>query len=199
MKNTPRPLGSRDPRDDELILLLGDLATLRQFARDSSPAAVMPRSLRGGNPLAAWQSVGEANDVHPAEVKRMARRLIRNGDDDRTTRDRRAFVEALAAEELPGDPAESYDPAYAQAIRARVNEAPEDVRAVLDVLCGVTVIYTPWEDVAVLVADALAPSELRDAWCRKQVRDVPSPEVWGGAQLEDVVAWWGRSVEQRVA
>jgi hypothetical protein len=187
------PLSGRTRLDDHLIILLREQHHIRQFERDSDPSCVVPRFLRGGSPLAALQArapVGRTDvSAHEHEVKRMARRLAKNGDDERTTKDRAALVAAIARQSLPGDPADDFDPMHTLAARQRLQEAPEDVRAVLEALRGVSTPYAPWEAVCEHLADVLAPEGLRAAW-KARDPDAPSREVWAGALLEDAIAWW---------
>lgn len=179
--------------DDQLILLLREQHHIRQFERDSDPSCVVPRFLRGGSPLAALQArapVGRTDvSAHEHEVKRMARRLAKNGDDERTSQDRAALVEAIGRLPLPGDPADDYDPAQSLHARELLSQAPENVRAVLEALRGVSTPYAPWEAVCEHLADVLAPEGLRAAW-KARDPDAPSREVWAGALLEDAIAWW---------
>lgn len=183
----------RSHLDDQLILLLREQHHVRQFERDSDPSCVVPRCLCGGSPLATMQArapVGRTDvSAHDAEVRKMSRRLAKNGDDERTAKDRAAFVEALGRQSLPGDPADDYDPAQSLHARERLSQAPEDVRAVLEALRSVSTPYAPWEAVCELLADVLAPEGLRAAW---KARDpaAPSRAVWGGALLEDAIMWW---------
>jgi hypothetical protein len=128
-------------------------------------------------------------NAHDAEVRRMGKRLAKNGDDERTTKDRAALVAAIARQSLPGDPADDFDPMHTLAARQRLQEAPEDVRAVLEALRGVSTPYAPWEAVCEHLADVLAPEGLRAAW-KARDPDAPSREVWAGALLEDAIAWW---------
>lgn len=188
--------------DDQLILLLREQHHIRQFERDSDPACVVPRSLRGGSPLAALQAraaVGRTNvSAHEAEVKKMAKRLAKGGDDERTTKDRAAFVEALGRLPLPGDPADDFDPARALEARERLLSAPENVRAVLEALRGVSTPYAPWETVCEHLADVLAPDALRARWETKDPT-APPRAVWASALLEDAIAWCFDASASRVA
>jgi hypothetical protein len=77
----------------------------------------------------------------------------------------------------------------ARAAEARLAGAPEPHRSVLAVMRSVMTSYELPEVVAARVADALAPEDLRACWAASD-RDVPSPEVWGGALVEDALAWW---------
>jgi len=179
---------ARDVARERLILVLRDLGHLRQLARDSDPACVVPRSMYGGNPL---QSVvgREAPQIHDVELRRKLKRLLRLGDDEESAKARHAFVDAIERTRLPGDPADDFDPVAARAAEARLAGAPEPHRSVLAVMRSVMTSYELPEVVAARVADALAPEDLRACWAASD-RDVPSPEVWGGALVEDALAWW---------
>lgn len=187
------PLSGRTRLDDHLIILLREQHHIRQFERDSDPACVVPRVLRGSSPLAALQAhapVGRTNvSAHDAEVRRMGKRLVKNGDDERTAKDRAALVDAIGRMPLPGDPADDYDPVQSLHARERLSQAPENVRAVLEALRGVSTPYAPWEAVCEHLADVLAPEVLRAAW-EAQDPEVPSPAEWASAVLEDAIAWW---------
>ena len=176
--------------DDRLILLLRDLAALAELRRDSSPSAIVPRSMRGGSPLGSMisKSSNAPADASEAQVRRLTNYLL-TGHGQTATQVRGALLQRIAEEPLPGDPAAEYDPAHAQAVGRRIEGAPPRVRCVLDALRHVPSPYNPREAVCQRLADVLAPPELFEAWRRKD-RDVPPSLVWAGALLDDALVWW---------
>ena len=176
--------------DDRLILLLRDLAALAELRRDSSPFAIVPRSMRGGSALGSMisRASNAPTDATDAQVRRLTQYLL-TGRGQTATQVRGALLLRIAEEPLPGDPAAEYDPVHAQEVARRVEVAPPRIRCVLDALRHVPTPYDPREAVCQRLADVLAPPELFEAWRRKD-RDVPPPLVWAGALLDDALGWW---------
>ena len=142
--------------DDRLILLLRDLAALAELRRDSSPFAIVPRSMRGGSPLGSMisKSSNAPADATDAQVRRLTNYLL-TGHGQTATQVRGALLQRIAEEPLPGDPAAEYDPAHAQEVGRRIEGAPPRVRCVLDALRHVPTPYDPREAVCQRLADVL--------------------------------------------
>lgn len=199
------PVTGRDSLADRLITLLRALGHTKQFARDTDPRATVPRSMRGGNPLASMiaRASNATDDATDRDVQLLWRRCtVAQG---KTGAEARALVlAALAATPLPGDPADTYDPDTAREAHARYQSAPDDVYAVLRVLRSIAVPYTPWEAVCAIVAESCAPEDVRAGWAQPEAprgpgrpavdRARPSADVqrraWGEHLVGQALAWW---------
>lgn len=201
----PRAPSWRDTRPAQLEQLLRELGWTRQLRRDDDPLSVVPRSMFGGSPLASMIARSNAVDDASAHEVRLTWYRVTRSQGKVGHEARGLLLAALAAQPLPGDPADSYDPEAAREALARYERAPEAVRPTLRLLRGVHVPYTPWEVVVEMVAD-LAPAEVRDGWAEESARGPGRPRVdrarptvaqqrvaWGEHLLGEALRWWERA------
>ena len=196
---------TRDPRRDQLEQLLRELGWLGQLHRDDDPLSVVPRSMFGGSPLASMIARSNAPDDASAHEVRLTWYRVTRSQGKVGHEARGLLLAALAAQPLPGDPADSYDPEAAREALARYERAPEAVRPTLRLLRGVHVPYTPWEVVVEMAAE-LAPAAVRDGWAEESARGPGRPrvdrtrptvqqqrEAWGEHLVGEALRWWERA------
>ena len=195
----------RDTRPAQLEQFLRELGWTRQLRRDDDPLSVVPRSMFGGSPLASMIARSNAPDDASAHEVRLTWYRVTRSQGKVGNEARGLLLAALAAQPLPGDPADSYDPDAAREAAARYDAAPEAVRPTLRLLRSIRVPYTPWEVVVEMVAD-LAPDEVRAGWVTETAQGPGRPRVdrarptvaqqraaWGEHLLGEALRWWERA------
>lgn len=201
----PRAPLTRDPRRDQLEQLLRELGWLGQLHRDDDPLSVVPRSMFGGSPLASMIARSNAVDDASAHEVRLTWYRVTRSQGKVGNEARGLLLAALAAQPLPGDPADSYDPEAAKEALVRYEHAPEAVRPTLRLLRSIRVPYTPWEVVVEMAAE-LAPEEVRAGWAAETERGPGRPrvdrtrptvaqqrEAWGEHLVGEALRWWERA------
>ena len=202
---SPRAPTWRDPQRDQLEQLLRELGWLGQLHRDDDPLSVVPRSMFGGSPLASMIARSNAVDDASAHEVRLTWYRVTRSQGKVGNEARGLLLAALAAQPLPGDPADSYDPEAAREALVRYERAPEAVRPTLRLLRSIRVPYTPWEVVVEMVSE-LAPEEVRAGWSAETERGPGRPrvdrtrptvqqqrEAWGEHLLGEALRWWERA------